>query len=303
MRSMARDKSLRSFIFFVVGVILYSIYLLYDFRNQEGAGWWMREFGVAKVEDSADVNLTGLLVGGSNVVYSLSAKQLDESTELQWYNFGLSSEAMTDPNYWKYITDTLNSRQRQNIELLVYSGIQLLSNGYIRQRNFEDSNAWGERPLGFTPNKPLYEVIKSYNSTTRNKRYYPLPLGKGDFDFSKMICPQNYQEAFVREENWLEAKTWIEDQILMIQKIFPMADIIFVIPSEYYGGSYDTDFDQQYFSKVKLFINDRFGDSINVLVQPPYSDKQQTCDAQQHANATGRYWRTKNLLEFITSLQ
>ncbi len=297
---MVRGNSLISFMFFVIGVILHSVYLIYDYKNQEGAGWWMREFGLAKVEESENLNLTALLLAGSNVVYSLSAQQLDESTNLEWYNFGLSSEAMTDSNYWDYISDTLTSKQRQNVEVIVYSGIQLLSNGYIRQRNLEDSNAWGERPLGLTPNKPLYEAIKN-PKITRVKRYYPLPLDKGDFDFKKMSCPQKYQEAFVREENWSEAKTWIESQIFTIQSLFTKAKIIFVIPSEFYGDSYDLDFDRRFFKKVKLFIKDQFGDQIKVLIQPPYANKNLTCDAKQHANENGRYWRTKNLSDFIRS--
>tara|TARA_Y100000022_G_scaffold182714_1_gene176334 strand:- start:225 stop:1124 length:900 start_codon:yes stop_codon:yes gene_type:complete len=295
---MVKDNSLISFVFFVIGLILYSIYLIYDFKNQEGAGWWMREFGFAKREEAEDLNLTALLLGGSNVVYSLSAQQLDKSTNLQWYNFGLSSEAMSDPNYWGYISDTLTSKQRQNIDLIVYSGIQLLSNGYIRQRNLEDSNAWNQRPLGLIPNKPLYEVILN-PKTIRVKRYYPLPLKKGDFDFNKMICPQKYKEAFVREENWSEAKSWIENQILAIQSLFTKAKIIFVIPSEFYGETYNLDFDRKFFKKVKLFIKNRFGDQIKVLIQPPYADKKLTCDARQHANENGRYWRTNNLSEFI----
>ena len=300
LRYTVKDKSIINLIFFIFGCFVYFGYLIYDFKNQEGIQgheWWQREFAFAKRDDIAKIELTGVLLGGSNVAYSLSAQTLDELTNFKWFNFGLSSEAKSDKNYWGYITGTLNSKQRSMVELAVYSGVQLYNNGYIRQRELETGNIWGQRPLGIVPNQPLYKVIKQ----SPKKRGYPLPLSKGDFDFEKMVCPQDYSEAFEREENWLEARDWIEKQITNIRGLFPNADVLFILPSEFYGEAYDPNYDQVYFDMVNSYINDRFHGQIHVYAQPQYPDKSLTCDARHHGNFNGRQWRTKNLADYINA--
>ena len=69
-------------------------------------GWRQQEFALAKQEESDKLYLTALLLGGSNVAYSLSAQNLNNTTSYNWYNFGLGGEARTDLNYWNYICRT-----------------------------------------------------------------------------------------------------------------------------------------------------------------------------------------------------
>ena len=86
--------TLYSFVIFVFSALIYITYLFYDFKNQENG--WREDFGLHKKREIQKVAPNALLLGGSNVAYSLSANQLTTSTEYSWYNLGLSSEAFND---------------------------------------------------------------------------------------------------------------------------------------------------------------------------------------------------------------
>lgn len=299
---MGKDKIIVTVRIFLLFLPIYLGYLVYDHNNQGNN--WIEEFGLTKKNEASDLNLSALLLGGSNVVYSLSASQLDKLTELSWYNLGLSSEAFNDSNYWDYISNLLSEDRRKKIKLIVYSSAGLMRNGHIRKRSLEKSDAWGKRQFSWIPNVTLAVRLRDLVMQKPKIRKYPLPVEKGDFDFDfeKKICEQNYSEVFEREMNWADIESWVLLQSNEMLKLFPEAIIIFTVPSEYYGNKYDEEFDKSFFKKVKAYIQSKYKNRIKFFVQPAYSDKNITCDVGLHANSEGRYWRTKNLSDFIDSL-
>jgi hypothetical protein len=303
MRYTVKGRSIYSFVFFVIALLSYVIYIYYDYENQKSfskKGWWQKEFAVAKQDEAKKINLSALLLGGSNVAYSLSAQQLNSTTNYNWYNFGLSGEARTDLNYWNYISETMDLDKRLRIELVVYSSVALLRSGYLEKRYVETANAWGQRPIGLTPNIPLFEAIQNFNSKKRSRRrYYPLPKANGDFDFNRKKCPQKYREVFEREDDFLVAEAWIKSQLSEINFLFPNAKIVFVLPSEFYGNSYNQEFVLKYNKFITSVITRNFGDQVKVYFPSPYLSKNITCDNRHHGNVEGRLWRTNNLSEFI----
>ena len=299
LRYTARDKSLYSFVIFVFSALIYITYLFYDFKNQENG--WREDFGLHKKREIQKVAPNALLLGGSNVAYSLSANQLTTSTEYSWYNLGLSSEAFNDQNYWSYVSSSLNDEQRLNVDLVVYSGMAPLRNGYLASRAKDKSDTWGNRNLSVVPHAPLASILK--NILLRNDKKllgYPLPISRGDFDFSKMSCDPNYKTAFDRELNWKEVETWVTFQISKITETFPNAELVFVIPSVFYGKSYNLNLDNSYTAQLASLIQYESNSKVKFLAQPPYFKKNITCDSAHHANVEGRAWRTNSLAIFLS---
>ena len=299
MLSMVKDKSIYYFVLFFIALVSYTAYLYYDYINQ--GNWWREEFGLAKQIEISKVAPNGLLVGGSNVAYSLSANQLSDLTEYSWYNLGLSSEGFNDDNYWNYVSSTLTVEERLNIELVVYSGIAFLSDGYLSSRANDDFDSWGNRKLSWVPNKPLAVRMKNALKVVKEQRQYPLPITRGDFDFDKMTCIPNYQETFQREMRWEQVKTWLNAQVSIMSEILPNAAVVLVVPSEFYGETYNIKTDQSYVAMLRDFIKSNFDPNVLFLAQPPFAEKRITCDAGHHGNSIGRTWRTSNLAEFINS--
>lgn len=130
------------------------------------------------------------------------------------------------------------------------------------------------------------------------ERVYPLPTIRRDFDFDKKICNPNYQEAFEREADWNKVKIWLSMQISIISETFSNADVVIVLPSEFYDKTYVQNIDISYQQKLRSFIQSNFSRNVSFLAQPPYTEKSITCDARHHANSVGRAWRTKNLSDF-----
>ena len=301
MRYMVRDKSLYSFVIFVFAAIIYITYLFYDFKNQ-GNGW-REDFGLHKKSEILKVPPNALLLGGSNVAYSLSANQLTTLTEYSWYNLGLSSEAFNDQNYLSYVSTSLNDEQRLNVDLVVYSGIAPLKSGFLAGRRKDRSDPWGKRNLSLLPNDPLALTLKNVLLRKDKKLLgYPLPIMRGDFNFNKKRCDQNYKAAFEREMNWKEVEAWVIFQVSKISETFPNAELVFVTPSVFYGETYDLNLDNLYTTKLASLIQYKFNSKVKFLAQPPYFEKNITCDNEFHGNEEGRAWRTNNLTIFLSSL-
>jgi hypothetical protein len=295
---MVKDKFLYS-ASFVITAIIYVSYLFYDFNNQEG---WPKDFGLQKQREILTVEPNALLLGGSNVAYSLSAQQLSTLTKSSWYNLGIQAEAYTDGNYWDYVSSSLEEEQRSNIHLVVYSGLSYLRVGDLARRSKESRDTWGRRTLGWLPNKALISTLKNSFLPNDKVGVYPSPTIRGDFDFNEKVCDGNYIEAFEREVNWKEVENWIASQISTIASIFPNAQLIFVVPSEFYGQTYDSNLAGSYAARMASVIQSKFGSEVKFLAQPPYAEKSLTCDGRHHANEEGRAWRTKDLSIFLNSL-
>ena len=66
---MVKDKIIVTVRIFLLFLPIYFGYLVYDYNNQGNI--WIKEFGLTKKNEASDLNLSALLLGGSNVVYSL----------------------------------------------------------------------------------------------------------------------------------------------------------------------------------------------------------------------------------------
>jgi hypothetical protein len=286
---------------FIIFILVYSYYLLFDYKNQGSP--WIEDFGKTKAVMSQSKNFSAVLLGGSNLAYSLSASQLSQETKLEWFNFGLPSEGYTDKNYWKYIEETIKPEKRDKIRVVVYSTLALYRSGYLKLRNEENRNIWGNRPLGRVPDTPLAVRMRSYLklSASYENESYPLPTDYGDFNFELKKCNSDYKASFDREQDFGIIEDWLHSQIYEMRGLFPNARFTIVMPSEYYGNYYNANMASLHNSQLIELTKKYNSNGINSFIQKPFSSKSHTCDAIHHASNKGRHIRTSELTKLINS--
>jgi len=303
MQFMANVKTKYLIKIYTIFFIIYIGYLLYDHEFQDNQ--WREDFGETKVKQLETYSPTAILLGGSNVVYSLSAELLSKETNYSWFNLGLSSEAFNDKNYWDHVEKSLPDSKRQAIEIVVYSSLNFLRDGYLAERNSNDLDAWGNKPRSWVPNMSMAGRIRASIKQTKNPSahqftgQYSLPLAYGDFDFDKINCPYDYPDGFGIEADTLLLNDWLLTQLNSMQALFPNARIIITIPSEYYGESFNLN---SYKAMLDNLSNIQNNSQIKfeIIVQPKFKHKNMTCDMRQHGNEFGRSLRTTQLIKQLS---
>jgi hypothetical protein len=271
----------------------YGAYLIFDNVNQDGQP--RRDVAQTKANGIGEYRINALLLGGSNVMYSLSATFLSSMTSLNWYNLGLVNEAYNDSNYWTFIKETLSKNNRKSIRLVVYSSLQPLRSGSISRRSERVSALDGNRPMGWLPNRSL--ASRLYYLSIEKPLGDPLPIVKGDLRFDEKVCRQDYKDGFERETNLPLLERWSKSQLRKIKALFPNARIVFVVPSEYYGDTYNRELDLRVMASLEASVVPSLAKQrISFYVQPAFPSKDLTCDERPHSNEKGRRWRTEDLL-------
>jgi hypothetical protein len=257
-------------------------------------------------------SIEGLVFGGSNGVYSLSAQLLSSQFGIRWYNASVKNEMHTVKRYNDFIGDLANSIDRTKVKYVIYSS-QL---PYVLGNIAEHSSTKVEKVdgLGIKPKKnPLRYIfgieakmsIRAYiKSLKRPKKPNPEHLDEfGDLVFKNFRCEYKKQPNPQREKEDISAD-FLAKQAVFLGSIFPYASIFIVLPSEYYGGKAFDDrvWQQNLQSKFYHVLSQKHqlkDAAVKIIVQPPYLSAAQICNGQEHANEQGRIWRTRNLIDFI----
>jgi hypothetical protein len=244
---------------------------------------------------------TGLILGGSNAYYGLSAQLLMETTSINFYNLSLPAEGESDLAYNLFIQDTAKLHlNADKIKIVMYSSVLPLRSGSIKPYMAENRvNVWGD---GVTPLKPQVSFASFLRRHTRTnhaeKDRIPLPLSNGDINFQTAICHQNQFDTRLGLSSVDEVVGFLKHKRDFLKSNFPKSDILLVIPSEYYGGNglpeAWTDDLKQKFESIKSS-----GDSL--VIQPRIPSINLLCDSWHHPNVEGRNWRTRNLVDSLDS--
>src|SRR5262249_21765687 len=256
-------------------------------------------------------SINGLLFGGSNAAYSLSAGFLSYYTGMTWYNASLNAELGSIKRHKNFIQDLSADIDRTKVRYVVYSS-------YIpyekKVAGFESS---ANRGITIKPKVSILGYIshhRSFNSDQRdrfgdrNKRDRFGDRNKrdrfGDKVFENVYCRFTAHDPVSHQrENVDISAEFLADYAIFFASLFPNASILIVLPSEYYGAlSFDDSiFEQTLRTKFYSILNARYFKDTNmkIIFQPPYTSIKQLCDEQYHANEDGRLWRTRNLIEFI----
>src|SRR5262245_19840225 len=289
--------------------------------------------------------IDGLVFGGSNAVYSLSAESLSYFTGVKLYNVSVMAELRNVKRHKNFIKDFSALIDRMRVRYVVYSSFIPYEIGeiaavksdkseqglrikpkksvlayikksvlvYIKDRNKgPQRNSYGD--LAFDDREQTIEALRTLayikKSVLEDRNKAPQRNSYGDLvfddrvkcDFSDDRASSHKREdidiavAHKREDIDL-AVDFLGDMAIFFTSVFPYASIQIVLPSDYYGLSFDDSiFEQTLRKKFYGFLPD-LTNSIKIIFQPPYSSMAQVCTAGGHANEDGRLWRTRNLVE------
>jgi hypothetical protein len=252
---------------------------------------------IQDIQNSGSVD--GLVFGGSNAFYSLSAESLSYYTGMRWYNASMDSEVVTGT---RIIHDLTTRIDRTKVKYFVYSSILPYTTGGLTSYTLSQK-VIGE---GIKPHRSIFAYIKnggniSYGGNFINPHNSEIRNGFGDIVFHRIKCDFTADNRLIHEREEMISVESMVDKAIYFASIFPNASILIVLPSVYGLIFDDSMFDQALRTKFYSVLREKhFQNSmVKIIVQPPYASITQVCDNRWHANEDGRVWRTQNLVEFM----
>jgi hypothetical protein len=252
-------------------------------------------------------SVEGLVFGGSNAVYSLSAGDLSYHTGLSWYNASLYDELGSINKYKSFVRELSSRIDRTKVRYVAYSSTFPYEDGKIDE-------AKRERGEGIKPSLSVFQNIVQFIRQVSRRSQHNSPGdivpeqqrdSFGDIIFETVKCEITGNIWNIRHEREDEdtSANFLADAAIFYASVFPNASILIVLPSEYYGvASFDDSiFDQNLRTKLYGVLRQKyhFEGMVKIIFQPPYSSITQVCDNGVHADEDGRTWRTENLIESI----
>ena len=128
-----------------------------------------------------------LILGGSNAVFSLSAEQMSNESNLTCYNLSLLNEGFSDGAYFNFIRNL--PIERTEIKSVIYSSVYPLTRkNFVRrlEHNKTQTSISGETVFQFTgPSLATYVKRFLQGKSLLIGRIYPIPTSSGDFNFDE----------------------------------------------------------------------------------------------------------------------
>jgi hypothetical protein len=293
MRSMVNANRFISMAVIPLVIVAYGVFLWIDHNAHNP--YWLHEIKVHMQNVKNIGRVDGLVFGGSNAVHSLSAESLSYFTGVKWYNASVRGELYDIKRNKNFIKAFSARIDRTKVRYVVYSSLIPYEIGVAADNS--DKSEKEINGLGWIkPKESVLQYIKQRNWPHGNM--YPQRNSYGDLVFDERVKCKPGATTHVREDIDI-AVDFLVDMAIFFTSVFPYASIQIVLPSDYYGLSFDDSiFEQTLRKKFYGFLPEKFlTNSMKIIFQPPYSSIAQVCTAGGHANEDGRFWRTRNLVE------
>jgi hypothetical protein len=249
---------------------------------------------VANINSKNDIDC--LVIGGSNAVFSLSAEQMSDESNLTCYNLSLLNEGFSDVAHFDFIRNL--QIEKDDIKSIIYSTVYPLTRDGFELRLEYNQN---ETPIvGVTEFQLIGKSIASYlkdlleGKPLFNVKQYPTPNSHGDFRFELYDGCDNTSIIV----DWVPVtvddalKDWLKNNIQVVKGLFPNAEITFVLPSTMRTNLNEEIFDN-FSNSLQAEVHRQ---SIRYIEQSQFDDINLLCDGVPHTNALGRERRTSELL-------
>jgi len=249
--------------------------------------------------------IDGLLFGGSNAVYSLSAEFLTRSMGIKWYNASLINELGTIERHKNFIRELSARIDRTRVRYVVYSSIDPFEMRAIAGHQTEAVARSESRDTVGIDIEPKISALEYIRHQPFRHLEFPERDSFGDIVFENETCNFTAEQLVKheREDEDISAE-FLVDYANFFTSLFPNAAILIVLPSEYRGAFFDDSrFEQTLRTKFYSALKANYSENtIKIIFQPPYSSITQVCDRPFHANEDGRFWRTRNLIELMRAV-
>jgi hypothetical protein len=249
--------------------------------------------------------LDGVILGGSNSLFSLSAEFFSEETKLNWRNLSLILEGYSDKNYWKFVSAAIPGNKREQLSFVIYSSVSPLRFDDILLRKNNSYDLVGKDfSFSLVPKLSLAMFLKKIIIERPEKNEGKvIPNNYGDLNFSNTKCSLDSKSlTFERNLNALEVNSWVMSQLDKLHELFPNATVYFVVPSQFSGSHYNSkrsdNSDKLLYESVQNY-KETHNSKTFFIRQKEFPSIDMMCNAVNHANEKGRAWRSKNLMKAI----
>lgn len=283
MQHMDNVKQKMIYLFYLMSIIIYISYRLYDdsfYSNR------LTEYTQNKLNNYLNKRnkIDGIIYGGSNAVMGISAEKLSNYSGKNYYNLSLMSEGGDQFDYFDYLKKSIPDSVKNKITLVVYSTIHLYDKN-IKKKIISPNTS-------ILPSKSMATIIFNYLNIRKTPEINVYPFNSteyGDFPFNENYAFKDLKSKFTYDYN----ETII--QIIQIEKqktkkLFPNAKFILVGPPLLNSNYYKQ---QIYFMKKLSKALDK--NCILYVLEDPQTKFQPIWYDNEHLNAIGRDIRSKQL--------
>lgn len=287
MQFMAKGKKYSIIVLLIF--IFYIIYLYYDYKLYEGPGYFATE---SHKDISKFKNVEGLIIGGSNSLYGLSAEQLSKKTNWRFYNLSIMYEGNTSDNYFNYIKKITNDSTRNKIKVILFSTINIYSN-LIRHELKYDLN--GKEKYIIEPRIKILSFIKNIFIKPPNSSIFEITCSKfyGDLLFKGISNSFNPKDYYFKYPPIHEILNLIICEKNRYSKLFPNSIFIIIAPTIY---NKEISIQNSYIHELNLELKKR---NITLIYQQPFTNTSLMSDFFCHPNEIGRTIRTNQLIDSL----
>lgn len=278
---------------------VYIFFLLWE-HNHSIADRKMISMKLQKIVLKLD-KIDGIILGGSNTFFGLSALKISQELQSDWINFSLLNEGYSDSNYNDFISQTIPKSKRESVSYVVLGTITLHRKGRIAAREESKLNLFGSKSFNLLPDRNLAGFLKDIITNQEGVKY-PVPDNYGDFNFREFNCNmENARPKYIQEDTGIIEKS-LKERFATINNFFPNAKILLLIPTEFKGEFYDTISSKILINNIEEIIRREslsLGIDIKLVPEFEFNNTDYFCDTYHHANKLGRNLITDNLISYL----
>jgi hypothetical protein len=264
--------------------------------------WSVHDQKVARVQVVGDID--GLIVGGSNAVYSLSAEKMSQLSGGSWFNGALPMEGANFENQSAFLDDIADSIDAEKVRTVVISSIS-------HHRGKVEDDFLTQTGFGFDGVKlsPIWLPSQSLGTFVADppKVFSTLISNRGDlFHDAGKRCRGKAPDG---TKLWLtdDQIDWVlETWLPLTHAKFPKADIVMTVPAMYLLRIPDLVDGLSYVERLQSRIDkwieahpEFSGIRVFSILEPDYENLSIVCNGNFHFNEKGRALRTDALYALL----
>jgi hypothetical protein len=261
--------------------------------------WATHDQKLSRIQEIEDI--AGLIIGGSNAVYSLSAERMSKITSEPWFNASIINEGFTFENKLIFLDDIVNSIDATKVRTVVLSSIRLFKSKKNTERFTQRGYGFDGRklpPIWLPPGSLFSFIIGEQNGIFPN-----FISRSGDLLHEEAnVCTKPGRPGETQRATDDQIVSFIARWLPAIHSRFPNADVVITIPSRYLASEPDPLEEEAYARKLESHVTTWIANhkkaaslSVTVTVEPNYTVDSILCNNSNHFNAFGRQLRTDAL--------
>jgi len=288
----------------IILLILFIIYIFYLFLEEplvdEDDPYNFDQFQKIQIDNhnqaianisQKEATLRGIILGGSNAMAGLSARQLsDHSSGEFFYNYSLSGSKNKITIYLDSLRETSLLIDKEAVKVVVFSDLMF----FTPKKTVNNSGSeQGKFSLKIFPSTPLLKHLR-YKYLPLNP-IFPRDIEYGDLDWGGSysdICrpPESFNMIPNNLKNIKKRHLKIRNEI---QEIFPNSKIYFMVPSISNNSS---SLILKYLDDIKKLYKES---NLGLILNPPRTEDDIFCYSGFYLNQKGRALITNEIIKLI----